>query len=330
MSEQREVLIKYSIDQIFACREPNFVMPDELREYCNHFAKGQISILTDLVKPMDDVTKSHSHGINPNDIILRNVIRENLNKLNYRNYQDVLKDIKGLNYSNETHFTLLATELIIKSMSDVMGSKGIDVSKPGQKTPSELYIDVALEMSQFFIKNDDTVIKFKTILSRTCQQYFNELTNKDESMDHNNPRRLSNYKGFMNMIGLMYSCGLFPVNIVILSFQQIIKLILKSNLPQEDCDNYYSGYERLMNRVLAHFEKTPIIASMIDGFTAIKPNLIKLNEEITKACGEKDKLKNPLRTFSIMTHKQNITRFEKLCESYKNAESESDFFLSCS
>ena len=322
MSDQKPVLIKYSIDQIFACREHNNVMPNELKEYCNHFSKGQMSILTDLVKPMDDVTKAHSHGTNPNDIILRNVIRENLNKLNHRNYPDVLKDIKGLNYANETHFMLLATELIIKSMSDVMGAKGLDASKPGQKTPSELYIDVALEMSQFFIEKDGKQIKFKTVLSRNCQQYFNELTNKAESMDHNNPRRLSNYKGFMNMVGLMYSCGLFPVDIVILSFQKIINLILKSSLPQEDCDNYYSGFERLMNRVLSHFEKTPITEHMISGFEIIKPNLIKLNEEITKACNEKDKLKNPLRTFSIMTHKQNITRFEKLCEIYKNAASD--------
>jgi hypothetical protein len=320
MTDKREVLIKYNIDQIFACREENNVMPPELKEYCNNFTKGQISILTDLVKPMDDVTKSHSHGINPNDIILRNVIRENLNKLNNRNYSDVLKDIKGLNYSNETHFTLLATELIIKSMSDVMGSKGLDASKPGQKTPSELYIDVALEMSQFFIEKDDKVIKFKTVLSRNCQQYFNDLTNKDESMDHHNPRRLSNYKGFMNMVGLMYSYGLFPVDIVILSFQKIIKLILKSDIPQEDCDNYYSGYERLMNRVLSHFEKTPVTSNMVDGFIVIKDNIKKLNDEITKSCEEPDKLKRPLRTFSIMTHQQNIARYTKLCELYKNMD----------
>src|SRR5579872_3557067 len=279
-----KVLIKYSIDQIFACREPNCVMPQELVEYCNNLGRGQISILTDLIKPMDDVTKSHSHGINPNDMILRNIIRENLNKLNNKNYIDVLKDIKSLNYSNETHFTLLAGELIIKSMSDVMGTKGLDASKPGQKTPSELYIDIALEMSQFFIEKDDKIIKFKTVLSRTCQKYFNELTDVEQSMDHNNPRRLSNYKGFMNMVGLMYACGLFPVDIVILSFQKIINLILKSNLPQEECDNYYSGFERLMNRVLTHFEKRPITPNMTNGFNIIKDNLAKLNDEITNAC----------------------------------------------
>jgi len=322
MSEQREVLIKYNIDQIFACREANNVMPTELKEYCNHLGKGQISILPDLVKPMDDVTKSHSHGINPNDIILRNVIRENLNKLNNRNYQDVLKDIKALNYANERHFTLLAIELIIKSMSDVMGSKGLDASKPEQKTPSELYINVALEMSQFFIEKDGKVIKFRTVLSQNCQHYFNDLTNKEESMDHNNPRRLSNYKGFMNMVGLMYSHGLFPVDIVILSFKRIINLILKSNLPQEDCDNYYAGFERLMNRVLSHFEKTPVTITMIDSFETVKEKLKELNDEITKACEGKVKEKQPLRTFSIMTHKQNISRYMKLCELYKNMASD--------
>lgn len=313
----QNVLIKYTIDQIFSCREANAVMTKELIDYCTHLDKTQMSILSDLIKPMDDVTKSHSHGINPNDISLRNIIRENLNKLNNKNYQDVLKDIKGLNYTSETHFSLLATELIIKSMSDVMACKGVETSKPGQKTPSELYMDIALDLSQFFTEKDGKVIKFKTVLSKLCQQYFNLLTNKNESMDKNNPLRVSNYKGFMNMIGLMYTYCLFPKEIIQLCFEKIITLITKSNLPQEDSDNYYYGYERLMNRILNHFEKTPITSTMIDDFNNIKNILHNVNNTITESCEGIDKKKS-LGRHPIMTHQQNISRFTKLCETYRS------------
>jgi hypothetical protein len=40
--------------------------------------------LPELIKPMDDVTKSHSNGVNPNDISYLKIIRENLNKLTNR------------------------------------------------------------------------------------------------------------------------------------------------------------------------------------------------------------------------------------------------------
>lgn len=331
MNEQN-VLIRYNIDQIFACRDANSVMPKELEEYCAHTEKSQMSILSDLVKPMDVVTKSHSHGINPNDITLKNIIRENLNKLNNKNYDTVLNDIMALNYTSETHFTLLATELITKSMNDAMASKGFEASKTGHKTPSELYVDVARKFSDYLTNVDDDngkdvkQIRFKNIMSKLCQKYFNSLTNIQESMDKNNPHRVSNYKGFMNMIGLMYSNGLFPKGIIFACFNKIVNLILKSNLPQETCDNYYSGYERLMNRILFHFEKISQLngngsnesLNLISEFNAIKDGLKELNDTITKACECDDKNNKPIRMFSTMTHQQNITRFNKLCDLYKN------------
>ncbi|VBB17886.1 hypothetical protein YASMINEVIRUS_349 [Yasminevirus sp. GU-2018] len=325
MTEQN-VLIRYSIDQIMACRDANALMPRELEEYCVHTEKSQMSILSDLVKPMDDVTKSHSHGINPNDITLRNIIRENLNKLNNKNYDAVLTDIMALNYTSETHFVMLATELIVKSMNDAMASKGFEVSKNGHKTPSELYVDVARKFSDYLTNVEDDKgerevkqIRFKNIMSKSCQQYFNSLTNSKESMDKNNPHKVSNYKGFMNMIGLMYSNGLFPKEIIFMCFKKIVHLILNSNLSQEECDNYYSGYERLMNRILSHFEKVPITPTMIADFASMREGLKELNDTISKACDDQHPVK-PIRMFSIMTHQQNITRYAKLCEIYKNPE----------
>lgn len=324
MSNQ-EVLIRYNIDEIFACRESNCLMTKELEEYCANKYKGIKTILSDLIKPMDDITKSHSHGINPNDITLKNMIRDYCNKVNHNNYDSVFEDLKSLNYTCENHFGLLATELILKSMNDAMACKGVESNK-SQKTPSEIYMSIAYEFSGFFIKQHEELVKFKSVLTKECQHYFKEFTDKNASMDQNNPHRVSNYKGFMNMIGLMYCYNLFPKEIICACFNKIVKLILEAGLPQEECDNYYSGYERLMNRVLSNFEKDSIQKFMIDEFNGIKTYINEINQRINATCLDEPGAKKrrnsdkPIRMFSIMVHKQNITRFEKLCDQYAEAE----------
>jgi hypothetical protein len=231
-----------------------------------------------------------------------------------------LKDIKGLGYSSEAHFSMLATELVTKCMNDPLACKGMEASNADQKTPSELYMEVAREMCQYFTGKDGEIIKFNITLSKTCQQYFNEFTNKDTSMDNNNPRRVSNYKGFMNMVGLMYTYGLFPQKIITVCFQKIIALILRSALTQEETDNYYFGFERLMNRILTHFEKALITPTLVSEFARFKPYLESFNNDIQLACGgpNADKndrsVKRPIRTYSIILLEQNINRLTKLCE----------------
>lgn len=325
MSDHK-VSIKYNIDEIFACRDENCLMPRELEEYCNNRYKSQMIILAELVKPMDDVTKSHSHGVNPNDISLKNTIRDNLNKVSHSNYKIILEELKSLNYTCENHFAMLASELIVKSMNDVLACRGVEASKKDQKTGSEIYTSIAAEFTNYSIKEGNNTIRFKAVLVKECKSYFDKLTDKKERMDQNNPHRVSNYKGFMNMIGLMYANGLFPKDIVQVCSDKIINLIVKSGLPQDDCDNYYAGYERLMNRVLCHFEGTPIQPHMIQEFKSIKDMIQDLNLRISKVCEDDKKTKTassqvkPLRTFSIMTHQQNIKRYKSLCDQYKVAE----------
>jgi len=350
------ISIKYTIEEIFECRETNNVLPKELEIYCNNYNNkysNNMSVLNDLINQMSEITKSHSIGINPNDISLVNIIRENLNKLDNKNYNDILSEIKGLNYSHEGHFISLASEIIMKSMNDVMAYKGFDTSKDGLKTPSELYIGIAIDLSQFFIESDDKKIKFKNVFSNQCKNYFTDLTNKTKRMDKHNTHRVNNYKGFMNMIGLVYINGLFPKEIIEKCFEKVINLILSCGLPQEDTDNYYTGYEKLLNKILLHFEKNSDMKnpsfSIIEEFKNIIELINRSNNRIltnidselndtnneTKNNENKnininttttnsmppnnnitETVKKPLRTYSIMTFRQNIVRIAKLVEKY--------------
>jgi hypothetical protein len=335
MEKQQKVSIKYNISEIFACRDQNSVMPRELEKYCNSTKKNHISALKDLSKSMDDIIKSHSYGINPDDITLKSSIRDNLNKINNSNFVDVLPELEQLVYTCENHFVLLVDELIIKCMSDVMACKGIEPSKSGHLTPSELYVNIIQKFSLLCIQDGQKLVKFKTVLTRECCEYFEKMTDKCEKMDENNPRRVSNYKGFMNMMGLLYIKGVFPVEIIKVCLQKIVKLILDSGLSQDECDNYYSGYERLVNRILTHFEKS-VHSSLIMEFNEVKKFLEDFNNRISKACPSDEKQKSssaintsagnsqpvvrPLRKFSTMTHHNSVARFNKLCEVFHEKE----------
>lgn len=313
----KEVSIRFSMDDIFACRVANCVLPLDLEQYCTHIRVTQTSMLTDLVKSMDDITKSHSHGINPNDITLKNMIRDNLNKVSNSNFKIIVNELEKLNYTSENHFVLLVDELILKCMNDVMACKGIDASKTGHLTPSEMYVDIMKQFSQLYIPDESNPVRFKTVLTKVCHAYFEKLTDKNERMDQNNPHRVSNYKGFMNMIGLMYSVGLFPKEIVMRCFNKLLDLIFKSQLQSDDCDNYYSGYERLMNQILNYFEKSSPNAQTFKDFKEISDYLRNINDTVTKSTqADASGKSKTIRMFSVMSHQKNVSRLNKLFEVY--------------
>lgn len=319
-----ELLIRYNIDQIFECQEENTVLPKELEQYCYNIFKNNKSILHELKKSMDDITTSHSNGINPNDIALRNRIRDNLNKINSSNYDTILDLLISLNYTCENHFTLLAKELVIKSMNDMSACKGLESNK-NQLSPSEIYMKIANEFSGFFITHNNKEVRFRNVLTKVCQQYFKEFINQDFNMDQNNIHRVNNYKGFMNMIGLTYYYNIFPRHIVFACFKSIVNVIINSNLPQEECDNYYSGYERLMNKFLNKFENSEddkANASLNDEFNAVKSTIINFNNSISEAIKKANtqKVKPPIRKFSIMVHENNIKRFNMLTSKFQEAD----------
>ncbi len=320
--QHQEVLIRYNIPEIYACRDVNTVLCKELEQYCYHKYKNPKSMIeTELMKEINEITTSLSQGINPNDITLKSTIRDNLNKISHNNYKDILEVLKSLNYSSENHFFLLATELIIKSMNDIMACKGVESTK-GQLTPSEIYVSIAVEFSNFFIKEGEEVVKFKTVLATTCQKYFKEFVDKEMSMDQNNPHRVSNYKGFMNMIGLMFYNNLFPLQIILKCFSRIANLILNNDLSQEECDNYYSGYERLLNQILNKYENiVPKIDKTSEQFKNDKADFVKiytymktLNADISSST---EKPKPSIRKFSLMVHQKNINRLETLVKHYQ-------------
>lgn len=298
---ESKVLVKYSIDTIFDCIEDNNVMLPELEKYCVDMYDLPLKMLSDFKNVMSNIVKSYSNNINQNDISFKNTIRECLNKINESNYDNVLVKLKSLEFTSDGLLSVLATELIIKSMNDVLAIKNIEV-KTGHKTPSEIYISVITEFSK-------NINKFKNVFSKECNICFTKFTDINESMDNNNPHHVSNFKGFMNMMGLCYVNKLFDETVIKICLDKIVGYItgsdIKDRLLQEESDNYYSGYERIVNRIVTYYEK-----NFDNSYKNIYETIKNCNDLITKDCSTN----KPLRKFSLLVHSQIVKRCDDLAK----------------
>jgi len=294
------IIIKHDIDKIFSCQNDNVYLIPELKDYYTSTSKKEMTVLKDLLYSMNQVYKMCNSGINSSDTHLKNIIRENLNKINNKNYQDVLNILQGISYTTGEHYKVLASELILKSMNDIMAYKSHDNTNSNLKTPSELYVDIINHFSNFKIIVESKEIKFKTIFLNLCNEYFMSLTNVNEKMDKHNPHRVSNYKGLMNLIGMLFVNNIIDDKIIKFCCSKILNLVLYSKLEQDESDNYYLGYERLLNVIL----NTNLCANVIEIFK-------DFNSKISLALEIENKTK-PLRMSAIILHKQNLKRINEL------------------
>lgn len=315
-------VLSYSVQEIFNCRTDNMVLPKELEPYSqDKYKRNQSQYEQQLINVMIDITKSLNTGTSPNDTAIMNIIRGDLNKITQNNYQEILNRLKLIKYNSEQHFLMLANELVIKAMNDVIAVKGLEANK-NQISPSEIYVNIVMEFSNYFIEDTKEtgtekkeIYKFKNVVGSVCQKYFRDFTDSKLKMDQNNQHRVNNYKGFMNLIGLLYSKKCFNREIISKCLTKVCSIIVDSGLVAEECDNYFSGYERLSCQVLGKFEKMSsknINDADIEEFTKIYDLLYACNTRISGSINQGDPKKSGIRKFSAMIHNQNISKLESL------------------
>lgn len=316
-------ILTYTMAEIFGCRVDNMVLPKELEPFCHDkYKRNQSQYEQQLINAMVDIAKSLNTGANPNDMAIMNIIRGTLNKLTQNNYPEILSQLKLVKYSSEQHFVMLANELVVKAMNDIIAIKGLETNKD-QMTPSEIYVNILLEFSNYFIEGDQKettdekkeIHKFKNIVGVICQKYFKNFTDSKLKMDQNNQHRVNNYKGFMNLMGLLYAKKCFKQEIIFKCLTRVCSIIVKDGLVAEECDNYFTGFERLSSQVLSKFEKMigqPIAESDIKEFTKLHELLYDCNTQISGAVNKGDPTKSGIRKFSTMIHNQNVIKLEIL------------------
>jgi hypothetical protein len=331
-SNRKDISIIYDIEEIFNCRDNNYTVIDNLKKYFNKestLADGEInydinkydeSVLYELLGSMKEITESYLKGVDPNDIELMNSIRDNMNKINKNNYNDIIEGLKVLNYSNKDNFEFLANEIIVRSMNDNMASRGMESENKDNLTPSEIYMKVAIEFKKICIEIDNDKISFYRILIEQCYSYFNQYMDITKKLDSNNPQRVKNYKGFMNMIGLLYLNKMIPMKLVMNCYDTLVEIITnkKNSLEHEERDNYYVGYARMTEKILKTFETSVESEKVCEEVLEYYEYLNDKNELILSMSESSKKTENIMKRFSKSIHKNNMIRLDNLYKKYSS------------
>jgi hypothetical protein len=305
-----KINISYSIDDFMKYKDCNMMLPLNLKPLCNNI--GGTFILRDIIlKEVGIVIDTFTDGKNPNDIIFKNCVIENLNKINPRNYKTILDALKNLSFSKYEHFATFSHDILLRAMTDSISVKGVEMPE-GQLSLSELYADIIVEFSQLMIKevsggDKEVEIKFINIFMDQCQKYFTDFVDPTKVLDTNNQYRVDNFKGFMNFLGILFEKHVVSHKIIMSCITKLKDLM---HNPQWNgwvpiiCENVYEGYRRILNHVYSFYNKRDLsesdkafIKSVLEAHNSIKVQNDKVNK---------------LRKFTMMAHKDLETKLAKM------------------
>lgn len=295
--------ISYTLDEFMQYKPNNMMLPSNLKSFCNDIG-GVLIFREPIQKETSNIIESFLSGKNPNDIIFKNSIIELMNKITQRNYQQILESLKTLSYTKSDHFITLANDILIRAMTDPVAVKGIDLP-PNQQTLSEIYLMIIVDFFPLMIIENEKEIKFSSTFLDLSKRYFDDFADPIKPLDQNNAYRVDNFKGFTNLLGLLYSHGLINGKVLHTCMVKIISLIFDTTWGATECENAYEGYRKTLNHVIGSFEKK---TEFNDSDKKFINALCDLHEEIKT----KNKSSSKLRRFTMMYHDESEKKLLKL------------------
>jgi len=295
--------ISYNLDEFMQYKQNNMMLPSNLKSFCNDIG-GVVIFRDSIIKEAGKIIESFLTGKNPNDILFKNSIIELMNKITQKNVQQILESLKTLSYNKTEHFITLATDILIRAMTDPVAVKGIDLP-PNQQTLTEIYLLIVVDFFPLMIVENEKEIKFSSIFLDLCKRYFDDFTDSIKPLDKNNAYRVDNFKGFTNFLGLLYSRGLINAKVLHSCMTKVVSLIFDTTWGATECENAYEGYRKMLNHVITTFEKKSEITDTDKKFLNA---LSELHEEIKT----KNKASSKLRRFTMMYHEESEKKLNKI------------------
>lgn len=297
-----QVLVRYDINTLMSHKQENDVLIKSLEKYCLTNNSHPLLIRDEFKHEMSNIVTSMLNGINPNDILLKTTIRNLLNKVSKKNYDESLVELKNIKYTDKQHFVILARDLLDRSMNDPVVLGGFTPSD-NDNFISDINANIAKEFCQFHLDTESgDKITFKNILTNMCQEQFSEFMDESKRLDANNKHRVDNYKGFMNFIGLLYNRHILSNKIVVLCLLKIKKLIYESDWSKAESENLFGGYEKLILQLMYGVRKGKGKSK------ELLPALIK----ITKSIEVDNKTNTKLRVIPMLIQKSIMDNLNSL------------------
>ena len=298
--------ISYNLDEFLKYKDLNMMLPPNLKSYCNEIG-GNIYFRDTLLKESSNIIESFLNGRNPNDIIFKNSIIENLNKVNQRNYIQILENLKLLEYSKGEHFVTLATDIIMRAMTDVIGVKGIELPN-GQASLTDIYINIIVDFFPLQLTENSKEIKFSSVLLDLCRKFFDDFSDPLKLLDENNSYRVDNFKGFTNFLGLLFARGLVNAKVIYMCAGKLRDLMFNPTWTQTESTNAYDGYRKILYHIIVNYEHQKTAAPFSETDTKFLTVLSELNQNIKL----QNKKLNRLGRFTMGSHEELDKRLSKL------------------
>jgi hypothetical protein len=301
-----KIKISYSLDDFMKYKDVNTSLPVNLKPICNDI--GGLFLIRDIIlKEVALVIDNFNSGKNPNDLIFKNSIIEFLNKVNQKNYQTIVDGLKNLSFTKPEHYITMTSDILLRAMTDTISIKGIEMPA-GQQSLSELYANIVREFQEHSVKYKNTDVKFLTIFLDQCQKYFVDFMDPTKPLDNNNQYRVDNYKGFMNFLGVLFSCKLISHKIVLSCLTKVKDLMTTTHWNgwgQTECENIYDGYKKLISQTVSVYQN-------IKELTQTDKDYIKSISDIHNKIKEINEKSNKLRKFTMMAHKDVEIKLTKM------------------
>jgi hypothetical protein len=141
-------------------------------------------------------------------------VKRYLNVINDKNYNVTLSGLERLNYNSEMHINFLAAEIIFTAIKCPVAVRGGDKEKTN-KTISELCSDLILYFSETITQKKNYPTNFQDEILSICRKLFMDFVKLTTSLDEHNENTFDNYKGFMILLGNIYSNGLISITILL-------------------------------------------------------------------------------------------------------------------
>jgi hypothetical protein len=215
MTKRNETL-RYSMDDFFVDYQKNRKIPKNIIPYfCENRLFGPPDILR-YSEQMRAVVTAITNGDKQEDTDFKSTVKYYINTINKTNFADYLEKLSALNLTTVQNVQFLAHELIVCGMRCPIGMKGAFRELNDNIKPlSELCSDIISHFSSNLTEENNNGVGFKAELMKIIQRFFIDFMNIEKAMDEHNENTADNYKGFMTLMGLMYSNGLIQTKVIV-------------------------------------------------------------------------------------------------------------------
>lgn len=252
-------LLSYQYDEFIKYKQINNILPQHLVPFCSHeITKDVYPDIGIFGETLNNIISSITKGDDPNNLILKNLIKIYVNMVHQGNYKEYLDKLQEQNYVSLENIHFLLTELIRCAASYPISIKGFQEDVKHKSVP-----EVCADILKQFIKRveviDNKEYNFHNELMKLCQQFFSDFVDLNKSLDENNQHTADGYFGFMTVMGLLYTRGIIGNKVVGDCLETIKRSIFcSSNLPKQlnshNCEENCSklmGYKKNVDNKLS-------------------------------------------------------------------------------